>query len=144
MKSLQPKSEKCIYVGYYKYVKGYKLLQPHSHEFIIRREVKFDEIISAYKLNLAFVSCLAHDPSLASMPSSIPNFSIRDPTSVSSSDNDSEDENTPLPAHLPRVGSIEHEPAPTPQLPKWVHTTQEAVGDLVNDPTDQHHTRSQF
>jgi hypothetical protein len=30
-KSLQPTSEKCIFVGYYEYVKGYKHLQPHSN-----------------------------------------------------------------------------------------------------------------
>ena len=42
-KALQPKSEKCIFVGYSKDVKGYILLQPHSHDIIIRRDVKFDE-----------------------------------------------------------------------------------------------------
>jgi hypothetical protein len=43
MKALQPKSEKCIFVGYFEDVKGYRLLQPHSNEIIIRRDVKFDE-----------------------------------------------------------------------------------------------------
>jgi hypothetical protein len=42
-KALQPKSEKCIFIGYSKYVKGYRLLQPHCNEIIIRRDVKFDE-----------------------------------------------------------------------------------------------------
>ena len=42
-KSLQPKSEKCIFVGYSVDVKGYILLQPHSNDVIIRRDVKFDE-----------------------------------------------------------------------------------------------------
>jgi hypothetical protein len=55
--------------------------------------------------------------------SSIPNFYVSDPILVSSSDDDSEDENPPLPTHLPPVGSIEHEPTPTPPLPRWVHTT---------------------
>jgi hypothetical protein len=41
-RNLQPKIEKCIFVGYYKYVKGYRLLQPHSNEIIIIRDVKFD------------------------------------------------------------------------------------------------------
>ena len=35
-KALQPKSEKCIFVGYFEDVKGYRLLQPHSHDIIIR------------------------------------------------------------------------------------------------------------
>jgi hypothetical protein len=33
-KALQPKSEKCIFVGYSEDVKGYRLLQPHSNEVI--------------------------------------------------------------------------------------------------------------
>jgi hypothetical protein len=76
MKYLQPKTEKCILVGYYEDVKGYRLLQPHSNEIIIRRDVKFDENL------LAFVPFV---PILVS----------------SSSNDDNEDENTPPPAHLP-------------------------------------------
>jgi hypothetical protein len=50
-KALQPKSEKCIFVGYSKGVKGYRLLQPHSNEIIIRRDVKFDESLSSWETN---------------------------------------------------------------------------------------------
>jgi hypothetical protein len=56
-KSLQPKSEKCIFVGYSEDVKGYRLLQPHSNEIIIRRDVKFDENLLACKPNS---TCLCH------------------------------------------------------------------------------------
>jgi hypothetical protein len=67
------------------------------------------------------------------------------PIMVSSSlDDDSEDENPPPPAHLPPDESTEHEPTPTPQLPKWIHSTCEEIGDLVDDPLDQRPTRSQF
>ena len=38
--ALQPKSEKCIFVGYSEDVKGYILLQTHSHDIIIRIGVK--------------------------------------------------------------------------------------------------------
>jgi hypothetical protein len=38
-------------------------------------------------------------------------------------DDDSEDENTPPPTHLTPYEYIEHEPAPTPLLPRWVHST---------------------
>jgi hypothetical protein len=40
------------------------------------------------------------------------------------------------------VESIEHEPIPASQLPGWVHSTQEAIGDLVGDHIDQWRTRS--
>ena len=50
-KALQPKSQKCIFVGYSEDVKGYRLLQPDYNEIITRRDVKFDENILAYELN---------------------------------------------------------------------------------------------
>jgi len=40
------------------------------------------------------------------------------PILVSSSNDDTEDENPPLPYKIPRDKPIEHEPAPTPQRPK--------------------------
>jgi hypothetical protein len=46
-KSLQPKCEKCIFVGYFEDIKGYKLFQLHSNEIVTRREVKFDENLLA-------------------------------------------------------------------------------------------------
>ena len=61
------------------------------------------------------------------------NFLDRFPTPFS--DDDSEDENPPLPAHVPPI-------APAPILPRWVRSICEAVGDLVGDPRDQRRTRS--
>jgi hypothetical protein len=134
-KELQPKSEKCIFVGYSEDVKGYRLLQPHCNEIIIRRDVKFDENILACEPNSTIVPSLACEPSSTFVPSSVPIL-------VSSSDDDSEDENPPPPAHLPPDESFEPEPTPTPSLPRWVCSTREAVGDLVGDPSDQRQTRS--
>jgi hypothetical protein len=135
-KDLQHKSEKCIFVGYFEVVKGYKLHQPHSNEIIITRDVKFDENLLACEPNSSFVPSSACEPSLVLVLSS-------DPILVSSSsDVDSEDENPPLPGHLPLDQSIEHEPALAPPLPIWVCSTQEASGDLVGDPSDQRQTRS--
>ena len=37
-KALQPKSEKCIFVGYCENVKGYIRLQPHCNEIILIRD----------------------------------------------------------------------------------------------------------
>src|ERR1700722_16593423 len=63
-KALQPKSEKCIFFGYSEYVKGYRLLQPHCNEIIIRRDVKFDENILACEPNLTIVPSSSYKPSL--------------------------------------------------------------------------------
>jgi hypothetical protein len=71
-KTLQSKSEKCNFVGYFENVKGYRLLQPHSNESIIRRDVKFDENILACDPNSTFVPSLTYDPYSTSMSYSLP------------------------------------------------------------------------
>jgi hypothetical protein len=136
-KALQPKSEKCIFVGYCENFKGYILIQPHCNEIILRRDVKFEENLLAYEPNSAVVPSSAYEPSSAVVPSSVP---ILD----SSSDDESEDENPPPPADIPLDESFEPEQAPVPSLPRWVCSTREAAGDLVGDPSDQRRTRSQF
>jgi hypothetical protein len=123
---LQPKSEKCIFVGYYEYVKGYILLQSHCNEIIIRRDVKFDENLLACGPNLVFLPSLAYEPNSTVVPSS-----TYDPSStfvpssnlVYYSDDDNEDENPPLPTHPPPYESFEPKPTPAPPLPRWVHST---------------------
>ena len=67
--ALQPKSEKYIFVGYSEDVKGYRLLQPHSHDIIIRRDVKFDEILLDCEPNLVGVPSLAYEPDSVIVPS---------------------------------------------------------------------------
>jgi hypothetical protein len=98
-KTLHPKSEKCIFVGYSEDVKGYKLLQPHFNEIIIRRDVKFDENILSCEPNSTIMPSSACEPSSTFVPSSILIL-------ASSSYDDSEDENPPAPAHLPPDESI--------------------------------------
>ena len=79
---------------------------------------------------------LAYEPDSVIVPSSSSsNFLDRFPTLVF--DDDSEDENPPLPTHVPPI-------TPTPMLPRWVCSTCEAAGDLAGDPRDQQRTRSQF
>ena len=92
---------KCIFVGYSEDVKGYRLLQPHSRDIIIRRDVKFDENLLACEPNLAGVPSLAYDPDSTNVPSSPSNFLERFPTTVF--DDDNEDENPPPPTHVPPV-----------------------------------------
>jgi hypothetical protein len=144
-KTLQPKSEKCIFVGYSEDVKGYRLIQTHCNEIIIRRDVKFDENILACEPNSTFVPSLACEPTSTVVPSSAYEPSstfVPSSVLVSSSDDDSKDENPPSPAHLPPDESFEPEPAPAPLLPRWVCSTREAAGDLVGNPSDQRQTRS--
>ena len=89
---------------------------------IIRTDVKFDENLLACEPNLAGVPSLACWPDSTIVPSSSSsNFLDRFPTPVS--DDDSEDENPPPSAHVPPI-------APALMLPRWVHSTCEAVGDL--------------
>jgi hypothetical protein len=116
-KALQPKSEKCIFVGHFEDVKGYILLQPHCNEIIIRRDVKFDENILACKPNSVIVPYLAYELSSMFVHSFFPIM-------VSSLDDDNEDENPLPPTHLPRDESFE------------------ATGDLVGDPSYQRRTCS--
>jgi hypothetical protein len=111
---LQPKSEKCIFVGYSEDVKVHRLIQPHCNEIIIRIYVKFDENILAYKPNSVIVHSSACEPSSTFVPSFVPIL-------VSSSDDDNEDVNPPAPAHLPLDEFIKLEP--TPLLPRWVCST---------------------
>ena len=59
VKDLEPKSEKCIFVGYSKDVKGYRLIPLKSKNVIIRRDVKFDENISDYEPSSANVPPLS-------------------------------------------------------------------------------------
>jgi hypothetical protein len=118
----------CVFVGYSEDVKGYRLIQPHCNEIIIRRFVKFDENFLACEPNSMIVPSSTCKPSSTFVPSFVPIL-------VSSSDDDNEDENPPSPTHLPPDESLEPEPAPS--LPRWVYSTREVVGDLVSDPSDQ-------
>jgi hypothetical protein len=91
----------------------------------------------AFDPNSTFVPSSSHEPYSTFVPSSIPIM-------VSSTYDDSENENPPQPPHLPLDESIEPEPTPTPLLPRWVCSTREATGDFVSDPLDQRQTGSQF
>jgi len=79
----------------------------------------------------------ACEPSLVYIPFSLPKFYVSDPILVSSSNDDNEDENPPMSAHLRPAEPIENELASTLMLPRWVHSTHEEADDLVGDPRDQ-------
>ena len=83
------------------------------------------------------MASLACEPDSTIVPSSSSSSSFLDRFPTPVSNDDSEDENPPPPAHVPPI-------APAPILPLWVHSTCEAAGDLAGDPRDQRRTRSQF
>jgi hypothetical protein len=58
--------------------------------------------------------------------------------------NDNEYEYTTPFIHLPPNESIEHEFTPTPLLPRWDLSTREVIGNLFDEPIDQHCTYSHF
>jgi hypothetical protein len=95
--------------------------------------------------NSAFMPSLVYEPNSVFAPSSdcepYSTF-VSSPVLVSSSDDDSEDENPPPLSHLPLDESLEPAPAPSPPLSRWVISTREAVGDLVDDPSYQRQTCS--
>ena len=66
----------------------------------------------------------------AIVPSSYSSSKLLDRFPTPVSDDDNEDENPPLPAHVPPV-------APAPMLPRWVRSTFEVASDIVGDPRDQ-------
>ena len=109
----------------------------HSHDIIIRRDVKFDENLLPYEPNLVGVLSLAYEPDSVIVPSSSSSSNFFDKFPTLFYDDDSEDQNPPPPAHVPPI-------APAPILPRWVCSTSEAAGDLVDDPRYQRRTCSQF
>ena len=46
---LDPKAEKCIFIGYSLQQKGYKCYNPSTRKFTVSRDVVFDEMSSWYK-----------------------------------------------------------------------------------------------
>jgi hypothetical protein len=108
-KALEPKSEKCIFVGYSEDVKGYRFLQPNSKEIIIRRDVQFNENILACEPNSTYVpsSACEHDLAVVPFSSSLLNNTPYD----ISLDADGDDE------HPPPVSPPALAPPTTSQLP---------------------------
>ena len=85
-KALEHKSEKCIFVGYFEDVRGYRLIPLKSKNVIIRRDVNFAENI------------LGYEPSSAAMPPLSISSTFEN---ISSSDDESEVENPPPPSQDP-------------------------------------------
>ena len=83
----------------------------------------------ACNLDSTYVPSSTCKPDLADVSSS---YSLLDNTPPNNySYINSDDENPPTP--IPPIAST---PSTTPQLPQWVHSTQEVIGVIVGDPID--------
>ena len=98
------KSERCFFIGYFEYVKVYRLVQTNSIEITIRKYTNLHEDLSTYEPDSTFVPSLTCKPS-----SSISSPFDNTPTLFSSFYDDNDDENPPLPTQIP--------PTLAPQLP---------------------------
>ena len=94
-------------------------------------------VILTWYPNSAYVPSSSYEPDLAVVPFSSSLFN-NTPSDISS-DTNSDDEHPPPPVSSPAPA-----PSITSQLPRWVRSTCEAVGDLGCDPTDKCQTYSQF
>jgi hypothetical protein len=125
-KALEPQSVECIFFGYPKGVKVYRLLDSHTENFILDRSVKFEEE-SLYDFS--------EDP-------------VEEPLVVTDEE-ESENYLSTLekPSEHTFWSDIEYEEqvmaAPT-QFPTWLEKTLQDEGELVGDPADTRRTRSQF
>ena len=114
---MQPQSKECLFVGYSKYSKGYKLINSSTNKSFIERCVHFQE-----------EPLVAVEVGEASSP---PNPLKVSEEIVEHADSDMSD-NDDLIAD-PNI----------PTRPKWANTIH-AAGELAKNPNDPRRTRYQF
>eukprot|EP00253_Pinus_taeda_P001586 PITA_01586 len=133
-KKLEPKSHKCIFIGYDENSKAYMLFYPSNQNVIIRRDVQFhgdssppQSVESHVTRNLPIqpVTPILVTPSSSSIPLiELDSFS---------------------PSSIPPKTHEAHEVIPVPStLPIWARKTLESVGSEVGNPSGTHRTRSDF
>ncbi|KAH9294951.1 hypothetical protein KI387_038539, partial [Taxus chinensis] len=143
-KALEPQSKPCIFVGYPDGVKGYRLMNPTSHELYIERSVKFDESSSTSTSPPIEVLQLADSDSDSSDDDTVERAPLPDPPdhqTFESSDSDSSDDEDYVPSHSSEESS---DSEPDPPGPLWARKTLQSAGDLVGDTSDMRRTRSNF
>ena len=131
-KKLDPKSHKCIFIGYSKDSKAYRLFDTSTQSVIIRRDVHFAEVSSppeSVKPHVTLNMPLSPvTPISISSSSSMP---VVDPSSASSSS---------IPPECTEV----EETFVSSNLPIWARKTIESASSEVGNPSDPRRTRSNF
>ena len=117
-KALQPQSQECLFVGYYEYSKGYKLINLSTNKAFIERCVQFQE----EPLATVEVGESSSPPEPLNVSEEI----------VEHADSDMSD----------NYYLIADPNSPT--RPKWAAKTIHAAGELAGNPNDPRRTRSQF
>ena len=117
-KDLQPQIQECLFVGYSKDWKGYKLINLSTNKAFIERSVQFQE-----------EPLVVVEVGESSSP--------LDPLIVSGETNEFSDSDMSN-----NDGFIADPESPT--RPKWEENTIHATGELVGNPSDTRRTRSQF
>ncbi|KAH9313288.1 hypothetical protein KI387_028323 [Taxus chinensis] len=142
-KALEPQSKPCIFVGYPDGVKGYRLLNPTSHELCIERSVKFDES-SSTSTSLPIEVLQLADSDSDSLDDDVVEHAPLDPLdhqTLESSDSDSSDDEDYVPSHSSDESS---DSEVDPHGPLWARKTLQSAGDLVGDTSDMRCTHSYF
>ena len=143
-KKIDPKSPKCIFIGYSEDSKAYRLFDPATQGVIISRDVQFHEIshppesvephvtldlppstVTPVTVTPLTVTTISNSPS----SSSVTNPVLSSPSSSSTPPDICED-NSVVPS--------------TQTLPKWARKTLESAGNEIGLPSDTHRTRSDF
>ena len=143
-KMLDPKSHKCIFIGYSGDSKAYRLFDTSTQGVIISRDVQFTEIshppesvephvtldlppsivtpVTVTPITVTTISNSHSFSSLTDLVLSSPSFSSTPP--------DRFEDNSVVPS--------------TPILPTWARKTLESVGNEIGIPSDSRRTRSEF
>ena len=117
-KDLQPQSQECLFLGYFEYSKGYKLINFSTNKAFIERCLHFqEEPFAVVEIGEA---------------SSPP-----EPLKVSEEFVEYDDSDLSNGYEFIAYPNI-------PTRPKWASKTLHAAGELAGDPNDPRRTRSQF
>lgn len=115
-KALQPKSRKCVFVGYPEGVKGWLFWDLHARKFIISSHVQFDE--RYYPGNSTKAIDLFPDLDMPDQGGDEDDSVDLEPVHASISPEDDDNDAPPKPPAPPQAPSLPSTPGPTPTPPK--------------------------